>query len=47
MQPNPIIGNVANITKAIVHLKLIAIAAPHANIANKLNILPIFYPVAF
>jgi hypothetical protein len=47
MQANPITGKLANITKPIVHRKLIDIAAPHTNIASKLNILPIFYPVAF
>ena len=42
-----ITGIAAITTKAIVHLTLRDIAAPQINIANRLNILPIFYPVAF
>jgi hypothetical protein len=34
-------------TKAIVHLIAKVIAAPHTDIANRLNMLPIFSPVAF
>lgn len=47
MQAKPITGKVAKMTNAMVHLSEIEIAAPHANIANKLNMLPIFSPVAF
>ena len=38
----PIIGSEAKMTKAIFHLTTIAMTAPQTNIANKLNILPIF-----
>lgn len=46
MQPAPMIGMLANITNAMVHLTLIEMAAPHANMAKRLNMLPIFSPVA-
>jgi hypothetical protein len=38
----PMIGSEARMTNAIFHLTAIAIAAPQTNIANKLNMLPIF-----
>lgn len=44
---SPMIGRVAKTTNAIFHLTAKAIAAPQTNIANKLNMLPIFSPVAF
>ena len=47
MITTPIIGRIAKITRAIVQRTVIAIAAPQINIAARLNILPIFYPVAF
>ena len=47
MQPAPMIGRVARITNAMVQRRLMAMAAPQTNIAKRLNILPIFSPVAF
>jgi len=47
MQPAPVTGRLAKITRAMVQRMDIVIAAPHANIENILNMLPIFYPVAF
>ena len=43
----PMTGNEARMTKPIVHLRLMAMAAPHTNMAKRLNMLPIFSPVAF
>jgi hypothetical protein len=40
-------GIAAITTNAIVHRTLSDIAAPQINIASKLNMLPIFSPVAF
>jgi len=47
MQATAMIGILANITRAIVQRTLKEIAIPQANIAKMLNMLPIFYPVAF
>ena len=43
----PITGKLAIMARAIVHLTRKAMIAPQINIAKRLNMLPIFYPVAF
>lgn len=47
IHPAPIMGKLANITNDIVHRTLKEMINPQTNIAKRLNMLPIFSPVAF